>query len=64
MEATAPGPNRTGAALVQNEVNLMLEAVRDLSPPIPISTLQIDVERQSYIVEADSVAPSRRPSPR
>ena len=55
MEATAPGPNRTGAALVQNEVNLMLEAVRDLSPPIPISTLQIDVERQSYIVEADSV---------
>ncbi|MFL6606538.1 MAG: ferritin-like domain-containing protein [Steroidobacteraceae bacterium] len=55
MEATTPGPNRTGAALVQNEVNLMLEAVRDLSPPMPISTLQIDVERQSCIAEADSV---------
>jgi hypothetical protein len=39
----------------RSKVNLMLEAVQELSPPVPISTLQIDVERQSYIAEADAV---------
>jgi rubrerythrin len=55
MEATVPGQNRTGAAVIPREVSLMLEAVQDLSPPVPISTLQIDVERQNYIVEAEGV---------
>jgi rubrerythrin len=55
MEATVPGQNRTGAAVIPREVSLMLEAVQDLSPPVPISTLQIDVERQSYIAEAEAV---------
>jgi rubrerythrin len=55
MEATTPGQNRTGAAMIPKEINLMLEAVRDLSPPSAISTLQIDAERLSYISHADSV---------
>lgn len=55
MEATAIGPNRTGAALAPAEVEKMLDAVNEFSPPIPISTLQIDRERQSYIAEADAV---------
>jgi hypothetical protein len=33
----------------------MLEAVDELSPPVPISTLRIDTERQTYISEAESV---------
>ena len=55
MQATAPGQNRTGAAVIPREIDLMLEAVQDLSPPMPISTLQMDIERQSYIAEAESV---------
>jgi ferritin-like protein len=55
MEATAPGQNRTGAAITPDQINLMLEAVRELSPPVPVSTLRIDEERQSYITEAESV---------
>jgi len=55
MEATAAGPNRTGAAIAPDQVKLMLEAVDELSPPSAISTLQMDIERQSYIKEADSV---------
>jgi hypothetical protein len=55
MEPTAPGLNRTGAAQAPNQVKLMLEAVDELSPPSPISTLRIDTERQAYITEADSV---------
>ena len=55
MEATAPGQNRTGAAVTPDQINLMLEAVRELSPPVPINTLSIDVERQSYISAAESV---------
>jgi hypothetical protein len=64
MEVTSPGDNRTGSALSPKNVNLMLEAVRDLSPPIPISTLQMDIERQIYIIDADSVGsipPSQKP---
>jgi hypothetical protein len=55
MEATTPGHNRTGAAVNPKEVDEMLRAVNDLSPPIPISTLQISIERQSYISDADSL---------
>jgi hypothetical protein len=55
MQATAPGQNRTGAAVTPKEIDLMLEAVQELSPPVPISTLQMDVERQSYIAKAESV---------
>jgi hypothetical protein len=55
MEATATGPNRTGAAINPKGIESMLDAVRDLSPLTPISTLQMDVERQRYISEADSV---------
>jgi hypothetical protein len=55
MEATVPGQNRTGAAVVPKEIDRMLEAVRELSPPGPISTLQMDVERQGYIADAESV---------
>lgn len=55
MEPTATGPNRTGIAQAAKQVQLMLDAVDELSPPTPISTLQIDTERQMYITEADSV---------
>ncbi|HVY80712.1 MAG TPA: ferritin-like domain-containing protein [Steroidobacteraceae bacterium] len=55
MEATALGPNKTGAALVPEEIKLMLDAVSELSPPAAISTLTLDMERQSYISQADSV---------
>jgi hypothetical protein len=43
----------------------MLEAVNEFSPPAPISTLQMDVERQSYITDADRVGsiPSPMSSP-
>jgi rubrerythrin len=33
----------------------MLDAVSELSPPMPINTLHMDVERQRYISEAESV---------
>lgn len=55
MEATATGQNRTGAALNPKGIEEMLEAVDELSPPIPINTLQSDVERQLYITEAETV---------
>jgi hypothetical protein len=55
MEATSPGRNRTGAAVSPEGIEQMLRAVNDLSPPMPISTLQIDVERQTYIAQADAV---------
>jgi len=55
MEPTTIGPNRTGAARDPKGINSMLEAVTDLSPPVPISTLRMDMERQLYITEAESV---------
>jgi hypothetical protein len=55
MQATTPGPNRTGASSRQDQVHLMMDAVFDLSPQTPISTADMDEERQKYIVEADSV---------
>src|SRR6201999_4230543 len=55
MESTATGPNRTGAAVNPAGLSSMLDAVNELSPPIPLSTLQMDVERQWYVKEADSV---------
>jgi len=61
MESTAPGQNRTGAAVTPDQIGLMLEAVRDLSPQGPISTHAIDVERQSCIVEAESLGSIPRP---
>jgi bacterioferritin (cytochrome b1) len=53
MQATTPGHNRTGAAVSPEGVNLMLQAVNELSPPTRISTLRMDIERQSHITEAD-----------
>lgn len=64
MESTAPGQNRTGAAVTPDQIDLMLEAVRDLSPPVPISTHAIDVERQSCIAEAESLGSVPRPESR
>jgi len=55
MEPTITGPNRTGAAINPEGIASMLEAVNELSPPMPISTLNMDVERQRYIAEAESV---------
>jgi rubrerythrin len=55
MEPTTIGPNRTGAARDPKGIDLMLEAVANLSPLMPISTLRMDVERQRYITEAESV---------
>jgi len=55
MEATTTGRNRTGAAINPGDIKLMLEAVDDLSPQIPISTSPIEAERLKYIAEADSV---------
>jgi hypothetical protein len=55
MATTAIGPNRTGAALVPEEVAKMLDAVNEFSPPKPINTLQMDRQRQEYIAEADGV---------
>jgi rubrerythrin len=55
MEATPRGPNRTGTALNPKDLDLMLDAVQDLSPPGPVNTLRMDVERQRYIAEAESV---------
>jgi hypothetical protein len=62
MEGTPTGPNRTGGAVNPEGIASMLEAVEDLSPPTPISTLLMDIERQRYIAEAESVGsipPSR-----
>ena len=55
MEATAVGPNKTAATLVPKQVEQMLDAVTELSPPMPINTLPLDMERQHYIAEAESV---------
>jgi len=55
MEGTAPGPNRTGGAINPKGVASMLEAVNELSPPKPVSTLLMDIERQWYITEAEAV---------
>ncbi len=62
MQATAIGPNRTGAALTPAEVAKMLDAVNEFSAH-PISTLQIDIEPSQYITEADAVG-SIPPPPR
>jgi hypothetical protein len=55
MEPTVPGLNRTGAAQAPQQVQQMLEAVDELSPPASISTLGIDTERQTYITDAESI---------
>jgi hypothetical protein len=55
MEATAVGPNKTAASLVPKQVEKMLDAVTELSPPMPINTLPLDMERQYYIAEAEGV---------
>jgi hypothetical protein len=55
MQATTPGQNRTGTTINPESIDMMLEAVDDLSPPVPISTAPIDAERLRYIAEADSV---------
>jgi rubrerythrin len=43
----------------------MLEAVNELSPREPVSTLLMDIERQRYITEAEAVGsiPPPKPSP-
>lgn len=55
MQATSTGQNRTGAAISARNVDLMLKAVDDLSPPRPIDTSQMEEERQTYIADAESV---------
>src|SRR4051812_28682120 len=55
MEGTTQGPNRTGAAINPEGVTSMLEAVNELSPRKPVSTLLMDIERQWYITEAEAV---------
>jgi rubrerythrin len=55
MQPTATGQNRTGAAMSAKNVDLMLEAVDDLSPPGPIDTSQMEEERHTYITDAESV---------
>jgi rubrerythrin len=55
MDGTAPGSNRTGGAINPEGVASMLEAVNDLSPPKPVSTLLMDIERQWYITEAEAL---------
>jgi rubrerythrin len=62
MEATTVGRNRTGAAINPSEIKLMLQAVDDLSPQIPISTSPIEAERLRSIAEADSVGSIPRPA--
>jgi len=61
MEGTAPGPNRTGGAINPEGVASMLEAVNELSPRKPVSTLLMDIERQWYITEAEAVGSIPRP---
>jgi hypothetical protein len=55
MESTAHSHNRTGSGLNPGDTQLMLAAVRDLSPPGPITTDQSEAERLTYITEADSI---------
>jgi bacterioferritin (cytochrome b1) len=55
MEATLVGQNRTGAAVDPKGVEQMLDAVENLSPPMPINTRRMDVERQEYITEAERI---------
>jgi len=62
MEATSLGHNRTGAATSPEGVQQMLPAVEDLSPPQPISTLQIDLERQAYVSHSDPIGSVPPPS--
>jgi bacterioferritin (cytochrome b1) len=62
MEATSLGHNRTGAATSPENIQQMMQAVDDLSPPKPISTLQIDRERQTYISQAEPVGSVPPPS--
>jgi rubrerythrin len=67
MEPTSTGHNRTGAAMKPEDIGLMLKAVEELSPPVAINTLRIDVERQTYITDADnvgSIPPSQQPGKR
>ena len=64
MQATSPGQNRTGAATSIKQVDLMLRAVEELSPPRPVDTSRVEEERQVYITEADSLGsiPPAKPS--
>src|SRR5438105_2327604 len=55
MEGTAPGPNRTGGSINPEGVASMLEAVNELSPREPVSTLLMDIERQWYITDAEAI---------
>lgn len=55
MEPTTVGQNRTGAAIHPAQVDRMLDAVRELSPEVPISTAPIEAERLRNIAEADSI---------
>ena len=55
MQPTATGQNRTGAATSAKNVDQMLKAVDDLSPPGPIDTSQMEEERHTYVIDAESV---------
>jgi rubrerythrin len=55
MQPTGTGQNRTGAASSAKNVDLMLKAVDDLSPPRPIDTSQMEEERHTYVTDAEGV---------
>jgi len=55
MEATVTGSNRTGALPNPEGIESMLEAVNALTPLMLINTARIDMERQQYIREAESI---------
>src|ERR1044071_5534788 len=42
MQPTITGSNRTGAAINPQAVELMMEAVEELSPPVPVNTRLMD----------------------
>ena len=55
MQPTTTGQNRTGAAINPSDVVLMMNAVEELSPYMPIDNVSIENERMKHISNADSV---------
>ena len=55
MEATSTGPNRTGASVNPAALSQMLEAAQQHPPQASVGPGLMDVERQRYIAEAESV---------
>ena len=55
MEATSTGPNRTGATINPAALSQMLEAAQQHPPQASAGPSLMDVERQRYINESESV---------